>query len=320
MAWDFPPYQAIGAARPNSWFTNFKKNSLYPIVVTRHWDPELNFKDAYIKSSNIQNTEIIENEFGTIIRTPYKSNFRDRIILKYGYNHFIFIRKLFSFITYAFSFWFIFLSDKRKVYYEALNYSKKVNIDLILATGEPFILHKFAYLISKKNKIPFIIDYRDGWTTRDDNIKLEGPKKWLNDYFFRPFEKKYLKNASCAITSNPFELPKIKKISPETKMFNVYNGYVKSEVNLGKGVRQLSDCFRIGYAGTIYPYNCVEEFLQGLKIFITQNPRANFKLLLLGIQSQPEQLRRIENYDPLLKTYIESTPRLEKKRLNPMVL
>ena len=92
---DFPPYQAIGAARPNSWFTNFKKNSLYPIVVTRHWDPELNFKDAYIKSSNIQNTEIIENEFGTIIRTPYKSNFRDRIILKYGYNHFIFIRKLF---------------------------------------------------------------------------------------------------------------------------------------------------------------------------------------------------------------------------------
>ena len=98
-------------------------------------------------------------------------------------------------------------------------------------------------------------------------------------------------------------------------MFNVYNGYVKSEVNLGKGVRQLSDCFRIGYAGTIYPYNCVEEFLQGLKIFITQNPRANFKLLLLGIQSQPEQLRRIENYDPLLKTYIESTPRLEKKDL-----
>ena len=176
MAWDFPPYQAIGTTRPNSWFTNFKKNSLYPIVVTRHWDPELNFKDAYIKSSNIQNTEIIENEFGTIIRTPYKSNFRDRIILKYGYNHFIFIRKLFSFITYAFSFWFIFLSDKRKVYYEALNYSKKVNIDLILATGEPFILHKFAYLISKKNKIPFIIDYRDGWTTRDDNIKLEVPK------------------------------------------------------------------------------------------------------------------------------------------------
>ena len=100
---------------------------------------------------------------------------------------------------------------------------------------------------------------------------------------------------------NPFELPKIKKISPETKMFNVYNGYVKSEVNLGKGVRQLSDCFRIGYAGTIYPYNCVEEFLQGIKDFYYSKPTSELKLLLLGIQSQPEQLRRIENYDPLLK-------------------
>ena len=148
LAWDFPPYQAIGAARPNSWFKNFKKNGLYPIVVTRHWDDELNFKDAYIRSSNIQDTIINENEFGTIIKTPYKSNFRDRIIIKYGYSRFVIIRKIFSFITHTFSYRFNFLSDKRRVYHEALNYIQQKDIDLILATGEPFILHKFAFKLS----------------------------------------------------------------------------------------------------------------------------------------------------------------------------
>jgi glycosyltransferase involved in cell wall biosynthesis len=144
---------------------------------------------------------------------------------------------------------------------------------------------------------------------------LTGPRKWLNDYFLRYFEKKYLKEASFVVTSNPFELPKIKRISPDTKFFNVYNGYVESEIALGEGTEQLSDCFRIGYAGTIYPYNRVEDFLEGLKLFISKNPKANFKLLLLGIQSQPEQLNRIKNYDPILKDYIKSTPRLEKKEL-----
>ena len=60
---------------------------------------------------------------------------------------------------------------------------------------------------------------------------------------------------------------KSRKYRPKQKCSMYINGYVKSEVNLGKGVRQLSDCFRMGYAGTIYPYNCVEEFLQGIKDF-----------------------------------------------------
>lgn len=315
LAWDFPPYQAIGAARPYSWFKNFKKNGLYPIVVTRHWDKELNFKESYIQSSNIQETRISENDFGTIIKTPYKSNFRDQLILKYGYNRFVLIRKIISFITYSLSHPYNIFSDKKKVYDEALKYVRKEKVDLILATGEPFVLHQFAFKIFKKTNIPYILDYRDGWTTRDDNLQLKGLKKWLNDSFFRYFEKKYLKDASLVITSNPFELPKIKNISPHTKMYSVYNGYVDSEIELGRDIEQLSDCFRIGYAGTIYPYNRVEDFMTGLKLFISKYPKANFKLLLLGIQSQPEQLKRIENYDPSLQSFIESTARLEKKDL-----
>ena len=37
--------------------------------------------------------------------------------------------------------------------------------------------------------------------------------------------------------------------------------------------------------------------------------------MLLGIQSQESQLKRIEDYDSILTPYIESTPRLEKRDL-----
>ena len=88
---------------------------------------------------------------------------------------------------------------------------------------------------------------------------------------------------------------------------------------LGKELTSYPIVLGIGYAGTIYPYNRVEDFLEGLKLFVTMNPNANFKLMLFGIQSQESQLKRIEDYDSILTPYIESTPRLEK-RIDSMVL
>lgn len=315
LAWDFPPYQAIGAARPNSWFKNFKKNGLYPVVVTRHWDSDIDYKKSYIKPSKIQETTFEENSFGTLIKTPYKSVLKDRIILKYGYEKYKLIRKFLSFFQLSFSYSFISFSEKVEIYKQSRLYLKKNKVDFILATGEPFINHTFALKLSKEFNIPYAIDYRDGWTTGDFYIKLKGIRKLMNNYFYRYFEKKHLKSAHFVLTSNPFELPKIRELSPKTSYFNVYNGYVESEIEMGNNVDQLADCFRIGYAGTIYPFNRVEDFLQGLKIFIEKNPDSKFKLMLLGIESQPIQLKRIIDYEPVLKPYIESTPRLEKRDL-----
>ena len=58
LAYDFPPYTAIGAARPNSWYKHLHENGIYPTVVTRHWDIDNNFKDAYVRPSSIQTTTI----------------------------------------------------------------------------------------------------------------------------------------------------------------------------------------------------------------------------------------------------------------------
>ncbi|MAJ05750.1 MAG: hypothetical protein CL827_02665 [Crocinitomicaceae bacterium] len=315
LAWDFPPYTAIGGARPFSWYKHFKENGLEPIVVTRHWDADNNYKDAYIKSSLIKTKSIITNNYGIIIKVPYTSSFRDRLIINYGYNRFSLFRKFLSFSQFILSFPFFCFDNKKKIFTAAKAFLKNHEVDLILATGEPFILHKYAYLLSKKHNIPYVLDYRDGWTTRDDNLELSGIKKILNNFYFRSFERKYLSKAKFVITSNPFEQPKLKSIFPGTILKNVFNGYVEDEIKCGKKIKQLSDTFRIGYAGTIYSFNRVEDYLEGMRKFILKYPKAKFKLMLLGIENQPVQLKRIKEFDPLLLPFIESSPRMNKKDL-----
>ena len=312
LAYDFPPYTAIGAARPNSWYKHLHENGIYPTVVTRHWDIDNNFKDAYVRPSSIQTTTIEKNDFGTLIRAPYKATLRDKIIIKYGYDKFSVIRKIISFLNFLLAFPFFYFDNRKALYKASKEFLKTEKVDLIIATGEPFILHKYAFLLSKQFNIPYILDYRDGWTTRDDNLKATGFAKILNNFYFRSFEKKYLGAAKFVVTSNPFEQEKIKNISPNVILKTVFNGYVEAEIDLGKGVEQQSDIFRIGYAGTIYPYNRLEDFLEGMKKFVTEFPDAKFKLWLLGIDSQPLQLNRIKNYDKVLHPCIESTPRMDK--------
>jgi glycosyltransferase involved in cell wall biosynthesis len=312
LAYDFPPYTAIGAARPNSWYKHLHENGIYPVVVTRHWDNDNNFKNAYISSSKVQEKTIENNETGALIRCPYKATFRDRLILKYGYEKFSFIRKSISFLQFLFAFPFFNFDNKKEIYKAAKEFLATENVDLIIATGEPFIMHKYAYLLSKQFNIPYMLDYRDGWTTRDDNLKATGFAKFLNNFYFRNFEKKYLGATKFVVTSNPFEQEKIKAISPNVILRTVFNGYVEAEIDLGKDVDQQSDIFRIGYAGTIYPYNRLEDFLEGMKKFVTEFPDAKLKLWLLGIDSQPLQLNRIKNYDKVLQPFIESTPRMDK--------
>lgn len=315
LAWDFPPYTAIGAARPYSWYNNFYSNNILPILITRHWDDDNNFKNSYIKSSPVQHKTTENNRQGVLIRTPYTSTFRDRLILKYGYDRFSILRKILSFFSMILSFPFLYFDNKKSLFYAAKSYLENEKVDLILATGEPFILHKYAYKLSINFNVPYALDYRDGWTTRDDNLELKGFRAFLNNYYFRFFEKKFLSKSDMVFTSNPFEQKKLLKINHNINLKNVFNGYVEKEINYGKNVSQLSDYFRIGYAGTIYPFNCVEEFLEGMKLFVLKYPQPRIKLLLLGINSQPTQINRILNYSKELIPYIESTDRMDKRDL-----
>ncbi len=315
FAHDFPPYNSVGAFRPYSWFKYLPAYDVHPIIVTRHWDNIQNSPLDYVVSSAAQSITYEETAGATIIRVPYNSNLRDRLLLKYGNTRFSILRKALSFLGMVLSYPFSFFDNKWSLYQAANEYMKTNKVDAILSSGEPFILFKYARLLAKKYAIPYLLDYRDGWTSKDDNLRTSGLNKLLNNFWFRYFEKKYLRAARIVITSNPFEQVKLKELVSTIQTETVFNGYIEEEIALVENVKQKSDVFRIAFAGTIYPYHRLEDFLKGFSMFIAKIPNANVQLSFLGIEYQPEQVERIFTFDKNINAYINTTPRISKFEL-----
>lgn len=315
FAHDFPPYNSVGSFRPYSWYKYLPEAGVHPIIVTRHWDNIQNNPLDYVISSNAQEISVVTEGNATIIRVPYKSNLRDRILLNYGNTKYVLVRKILSFLALVLAYPVSLFDNKWSLYKAANNYLKSNSVDVILASGEPFILFKYARLLAKKYKVPYLLDYRDGWTSKDDNLKASGLNRILNNYWFRFFEKKYLRDAKLVITSNPFEQEKLKDLVSSIQTATVFNGYIEEEIEEVKQVQQKSDKFRIAFAGTIYAYHRLEDFLEGFSIFIQRNPEANTEIHFLGIEYQPEQVQRIKSYNSAINKYIHTTPRLPKRML-----
>ncbi len=51
FAYDFPPYNSIGAQRPDSWWQYLPEFGYHPVIVTRHWDREIKDGIDYIRPS-----------------------------------------------------------------------------------------------------------------------------------------------------------------------------------------------------------------------------------------------------------------------------
>jgi hypothetical protein len=315
LAYDFPPYNSIGAQRPYSWIKFLPNLGYEPIVITRHWDNITNSDDYYLPS-NCQNTteEILEGV--RIIRTPFRPNLRDKLILKKS-KLFIIIRKILSLIYnigqyYSFSF-----DNRSNLYHAADSLIKKGGIDLIIASAEPYVLFRYGFLLNKKYNIPWIADYRDEWTT--DSIHLSNRGLQLQfKLFLKSRELKFMKSADLIISAaNNYSQRLNLFLNQEVK--TIYNGYFKDDFkSLIKGLKPST--FEISYIGSLYDYQPLEEFLDGVKIFINKHQPKNFRLVFYGGNFDQQQQKRITEYDPQLSEYIVSTDRIPRdilyKRLN----
>ena len=258
LAYDFPPLNSIGAQRPYSWYKYFKNYGLYPIIVTRNWNDN---------SSKLIHTK---DKYGEIYYSPYKENIRDRIINKYGTNRYKFFRKLISFSIQVSQYFTNIIDPKYTISKTANSIINNEKIDYIIATGEPFILFKYASNLSVKYKIPWFADYRDGWTI---NYKIEYSSllnKLINKYYLKYFEKKYSKKALNIFTVSEDLQIKISQLLKRNVQL-VSNGFLQEYFVSKK--KQNNSTFNIIYTGTIYPYQRIDIFLKGFKKFISENDK-----------------------------------------------
>lgn len=278
LAYDFPPYVSVGSLRPYSWYKYFKEFNIYPIVVTRQWGNKYGNYLDYIAPGESNKTIINKTEFGTIVRTPYKPNLSNRILLKYGKKKFRLFRKAITAYYEIMQFVF-FIGTKSGIYHGAKEYLKSNNVDFIIVTGEPFVLFKYASKLSTKFNIPWIADYRDPWS--QNSVRSSN---WILEKFNQYNEKKYLKNANTITTVNDFFKYKIGALIKNHNVEIISNGFDSDISKECSVIKQNSDILNIGFVGTIYPWHPIESVFAILDSFIGQS-KVDLCLNLYGINN-----------------------------------
>jgi glycosyltransferase involved in cell wall biosynthesis len=303
LAYDFPPYNSVGGQRPYAWYIYLKQFGYEPIVVTRHWDMPINNSRDYILPSIKQKLTKEITKYGIIYSTPFNPNLRDRLIIKYGLDKHAFIRKTLT-IWYMFTEFITFKFDNKKSLFEAANIAiRETKPEIIISTGEPFILFRYASLLSKKHNIPWVADYRDGWSTNYTR------SYWERKYYAF-FEKKLLTTAS-AVTAASLEFAKHIQDVINKPVKTLVNGYFEEKFeSIIPPSKQ--DKFIISFAGTLYPYQPIEIIAQGFKN-LNQKQKNKILFRFIGVRFYPEQMYRILQAFKDCNAEIEFTDRLSHK-------
>ena len=308
LAYDFPPYVSVGGLRPYNWYKYFREFGIEPVVVTRQWENKYGNELDYIAPSKSKQLEIENTEYGTILRTPYAPNLANKLLLRFGDKKFKYFRKFISLFFELFQF-LLPIGPKYQIYKSAENYLLKNKIDVIIATGDPFVLFHYANKLSLKYRIPWVADYRDPWS---QDIPLQNKhilKQWSTIQ-----EKKVLKNVSKVITVSDFVAQKISDIYNADVQI-VPNGYDPELINAASGIPQRKEYLSIAYAGTIYNWHPIDLFLSTLNEWVIENIEFNIKLNFYGVNNRNELEKKLNTKYENLKNIVVFHNRMSNKDL-----
>lgn len=309
LAYDFPPYVSVGALRPSAWLKYFPENGIYPIVVTRQWSNLYKNHLDYIAPSESLETKIESSSEFTVIRSPYLPNIANRLLLRYGNTRFKLFRKCIS-AYYEIMQYFFVVGPKKQIYRAAKQYLKNNPVDVIIATGEPFVLFKYAANLSKKFQIPWVADYRDPWSQDKDRDVFPGATT-INKFV----EKLCLKSASAICTVSPFFQEQIESLIKNKPFWIIPNGYDSEIPLLSSENKQNGKIFSIALAGTISDWHPVASFLSVLSKTLKIDTIDAIDLHLYGINKTESIERLLVEQFPDLRNRLTIHARLQNIEL-----
>jgi len=291
LAYDFPPYVSVGGLRPWSWYKYLKNYGIHPVVVTRQWGNRYGNHLDYVAPGSSGKVEIEETGYGTIIRTPYKSNLANRLMLKYGENRFVLFRRVVS-AWYEFMQFISLIGPKVQLYFAARDYLRTNKVAAIIATGDPFILFRYGSKLSLEFNIPWIADYRDPWV--HDLSHRNAFKTFWNAFF----ERRYVNSASSIVTVSHLCM-KLIESNIKGKTFHILpNGFDDEAVDICNETAREKEYLTIAFAGTIYNWHPWEKFLLKLGEFLADNPDAKIRVSFYGINNGKNVISFIKEVVP----------------------
>lgn len=304
---DFPPINSIGADRPYSWYKYFKEFDLYPVVITKNWKTDGNNGLPLVHNK----TDFEMTEYGEIIRSKIRHTPSTKFQEFFG-NRFSIIRKGLSFVEITLGYYISLLDRHRSIYIEAKEYLKNNQVDIIITTGEPFILFLHGLRLKRRFGVKWVADYRDGWFFNHiRTLQKDFFNKIIRNWELK-IEKKVTKRADLIVTVDP-EMAERLSVLLTKKVEVVYNGFWDFH-KLEQPKKNEYELI-INHTGTLTPGQQLELFLDVIQQ-LYQNKKieeGKFRFNLVGLEYFPEQMKRLIPYTNLLGKIVFTTPRLPKE-------
>ena len=190
------------------------------------------------------------------------------------------------------------------LYRAAENCVKAKTFDVIIATGEPYILFGLAKRLGKRYNVPWVADYRDVWIR---NPRISEKPLWiqfLTKTLYRTAERRWVASAACVLTACEYYKYLLRLTLPHPNIYAIYNGHdITFDV-----VRDFSEQDRpiIAYAGRLYPFQPIEKVVETLQELASE--RYNFELNFLGLADWPEQVSRVSACSTGIRQMVKFIP------------
>jgi hypothetical protein len=303
LAYDFPPFVSVGGLRPFSWLRYFRSLGLEPTVVTRQWEHRFGGALDYVAPSRSREVVVEETPYGRVVRSPYFPNLSNRLLLGFGADRLRIVRKALSAWSEVAQYHYD-IGPKRQLYFAALRQLESHRADVIVATGDPFVLFRYAARLSARFRIPWVADYRDPWT----NERRSGGRRLLMGWEKR-LERSITSSASAISTvAQAFVLPEMQG-HPGRPLHIVPNGFDPEAMARGAVVVQRGDRLTIGYAGSVCRWHPLESVLRSLAEYAIDG-RTDFEMRFIGVNVQPLIESLIASRYPCLQKHVAFVPRL----------
>ena len=304
LAYDFPPYVSVGGLRPYSWYRYLKESGVEPIVVTRQWANEFGDERDYIAPSATDTVQVEQSESGTIIRTPFRPNLSNRLLLRHGSGRHRLLRKAVT-AWYEVVQYYADVGPRAPLVEAARGYLRSHRVDAIVATGNPYVLFRFASELSREFGIPWVADYRDPWS-QDKRRHLCRASLWWN----RALERKLVASASAVTTANDAFRHVLAGLHTGKSVVVIPNGYDPEAMAAAHGVAPDPDHLRLAYTGSTYLWHPIESVFRELDAFVRTDPSPPLLLDMVGVGDRGALESLLARSFPALARRTEFTRRL----------
>lgn len=165
-------------------------------------------------------------------------------------------------------------------YLKGLRMIHRLKPQVIYATISPFSSGVVAYLLSRRTGVPYVLDFRDGWT---DDEYHSVPTRWHRKAHERLERVVVASAAGVAVYGNFLGERLSRRYGIAERVKEITNGFDPADLEQVTPTQRCGAQYRFVYSGTLFPHHA-EAFCALLEGIQQLNPdhRAKIEFLFIG--------------------------------------